>query len=275
VGRDLKRVPLDFNWPLDKIWDGYLNPFWKHHVACCKQGYTKEGQFLHDSFYSMNMNDLWAVWAGRNIIAVPPHERLKRMGWDNRICDNIDMARRFGFKSLTNWSDKLEQDDVQALVDDERLWDFTSTFVQGEGWKPKDPPCIPTADEVNAWSGLTMGHDGCNLGTLIKHRCKKYGAEAICQECKGASYIWPSPEVEKQHDKWKEIEPPQGDGFQLWTTTNQGAPITPVFKTLDELCAHCEEHCTTFGRATASAAKWKEMLEKNLVVHREGNAVFL
>lgn len=26
MGRELKKVPLDFDWPTDKVWDGFLNP---------------------------------------------------------------------------------------------------------------------------------------------------------------------------------------------------------------------------------------------------------
>ena len=41
MGREIKRVPLDFDWPLDKVWEGYLNP---HYKPCpdphCKHGYT-------------------------------------------------------------------------------------------------------------------------------------------------------------------------------------------------------------------------------------------
>ena len=32
MGRELKRVPLDFSWKLNKVWDGYLN---NHHGEQC------------------------------------------------------------------------------------------------------------------------------------------------------------------------------------------------------------------------------------------------
>jgi hypothetical protein len=34
MGRELKRVPLDFDWPQDKIWDGYINPHYQKCPAC-------------------------------------------------------------------------------------------------------------------------------------------------------------------------------------------------------------------------------------------------
>jgi hypothetical protein len=27
MGRQVRRVPLDFSWPLEKVYDGFLNPF--------------------------------------------------------------------------------------------------------------------------------------------------------------------------------------------------------------------------------------------------------
>ena len=40
LNREVKRVPLDFDWDLHKVWKGYLNP---HYKECqhCKSGYTK------------------------------------------------------------------------------------------------------------------------------------------------------------------------------------------------------------------------------------------
>ena len=32
------------------------------------------------------------------------------------------------------------------------------------------------------------------------------------------------------------LGPPKGEGFQLWETTTEGSPVSPVFETLDELC---------------------------------------
>lgn len=69
--------------------------------------------------------------------------------------------------------------------------------------------------------------------------------------------------------------PPEGDGYQLWETTSEGSPITPVFKTLDELCEYAEEHCTTFGSFKATKEEWKEMLTRDFVHHKDGNFIFI
>ena len=71
------------------------------------------------------------------------------------------------------------------------------------------------------------------------------------------------------------VDPPEGEGYQLWSTTIEGHPMSPVFATLDELCEWCEKNTTTFGYEKASRYKWKKMLEKDLVHHKEENAIFI
>ena len=40
MGREVRRVKEGFEWPLNKVWDGYLNP---HYKECpkCRAGYSK------------------------------------------------------------------------------------------------------------------------------------------------------------------------------------------------------------------------------------------
>ena len=43
MGREIKRVPLDFDWPLNKTWEGFLNPHYKQCRWCLGEGETDEG----------------------------------------------------------------------------------------------------------------------------------------------------------------------------------------------------------------------------------------
>jgi hypothetical protein len=79
----------------------------------------------------------------------------------------------------------------------------------------------------------------------------------------------------KLFDEWERTDPPEGPGFQLWETTSDGSPISPVFTSLDELCKWAETNATTFGSHRTTAAEWKRMLEADFVVHQEGNILFL
>jgi len=74
-------------------------------------------------------------------------------------------------------------------------------------------------------------------------------------------------------------EPPIGEGYQMWETTSEGSPASPVFKTLDELCEWCAENATRFADFKATKEKWKEMFDADFVCHKmnydKGTVVFI
>lgn len=101
---------------------------------------------------------------------------------------------------------------------------------------------------------------------------KLYGQ---CHVCKGEGAVWFSEQIRELADAWRSEEPPRGDGFQLWETTSEGSPASPVFATIEELCDWCADNATTFGSAKASAEEWRRMLDDGFVCHKQGNAVFM
>lgn len=48
MGRELKRVPLDFEWPLETVWKGFLNPHYVKCEPCDGFGATIASQRLSD-----------------------------------------------------------------------------------------------------------------------------------------------------------------------------------------------------------------------------------
>jgi len=52
VGRELRRVPLDFDWPLNKCWKGFINPHWEKKCPACRDngypGNTQEYYYLEE-----------------------------------------------------------------------------------------------------------------------------------------------------------------------------------------------------------------------------------
>lgn len=102
----------------------------------------------------------------------------------------------------------------------------------------------------------------------------------ICDKCqlnsgecsKSADYcLW---HYEKNKELWyKEV--PAGEGYQLWETTSEGSPVSPVFSTLDELCEWCGDNATTFGSCKATKEHWKQMFDNDFVNHQQGNAIFI
>jgi hypothetical protein len=157
--------------------------------------------------------------------------------------------------------------------------DFTHTFVRnkdGSGqWIKNKPLVIPSAKQVNEWSLSGLGHDSLNQWVVVKAECKRKGLPIYCPICKGKGHTWASQKAKRLAASWKNIQPPKGPGFQLWETTSDGSPISPVFSSLETLCQWCEKNATTFGSEKTSAADWMKMLNKNFVTHTKGNLTFM
>ena len=63
MGRELRRVPMDFDWPMKRIWKGYINPYRGINCPWCydedekhSDGMTKEAREYKKAFYGF-MND--------------------------------------------------------------------------------------------------------------------------------------------------------------------------------------------------------------------------
>jgi len=249
MGRELKRVPLNFDYPLRQVWKGYINPYRSMECKSCKgSGQNPETKRLSDDWYTHLRTD-----------------------------------------GKEGWMYQLEQEDVQALLDAGRLMDFTRVPVNdeqreivkkkiedgGNSWLPFNNGYIPTAEEINTWARKTMGHDSINHWVCAEARAKRLGIHGECQCCGGTGVLWQSDEIKKLHDDWKEFEPPVGEGYQLWETTSEGSPSSPVFETLEELCEWCEENATTFASYKATKEEWFNMLNDDFVIHKEDGVMFI
>ena len=261
MGRELKRVPLDFQWEIGKLWSGYVNPHKAHECKDC------EGTGLSKEFEKLN--DEWYGWKNENYLPNPFNEN-----------------RRYNANA---WSNNITKEDVQVLLKAGRLWDFTRVALNdeqaeiikkkkaegGNSWLPFDNGYIPTPQEVNEWNLRGIGHDSSNAWYCIEARLKREKKKSRCSTCKGTGENWQHPKAKSLYKNWKDYNPPIGEGFQLWNTTSEGSPMTPVFKSLEDLCTYCEdEGISIFGYNTATKEEWMKMLNNGLVHHTEGNVVF-
>jgi len=227
MGREVKRVALDFDWPMNIIWKGYINPYHSTECKLCDgSGLNKETKKLNDDWYTHLRTD-----------------------------------------GLEGWSRHLEQEDVNALLEAGRLWDLTRTprneeqkkIVEekiangGNCWLPEDNGYIPTAFEVNKWSRGGMGHDSINQWICTKARAKRLGFYGHCPHCNGKGYYYCEDKYEKLSEEWERIEPPEGDGYQIWETVSEGSPISPVFEKPEELAEYMSH--TRWGADTGSSCE--------------------
>lgn len=240
MGREVKRVPMDFNWPTGKVWGGYLNPFYSQTTDCphCEHGYSPEYTALKNKWYgnvpfSPEENGSTPYTADCAVIRAMAERNCK--GCNYPETEIPYEARRLARLFNQSWSHHLNDEDVAVLVAANRLYDFTHDWKRGDGWKPKDPPVIPTAREVNDWSLTGFGHDSCNAYCVITARLEKAGLPAGCSHCDGEGRLWPTPEIQAQYEAWQATEPPIGEGWQVWETVSEGSPVSPVFATPEEL----------------------------------------
>lgn len=205
MGREIKRIALDFNWPLGAVWHGALNPHHAHDCPSCRgTGYSPEKQRISDDWYDF-------ADTGRR--------------WCDAITQDEVEALVAGGRLLA--------------------WTHTWTPEHGwrrrdDGYVPT-PEEVNAANRRGQMS-LSRSHDAINRWICVDARCKRLGvAELDCARCGGEGHLWASPEVKRLHDEWTETEPPAGDGWQVWETVSEGSPVTPVFATAESLARYLSE----------------------------------
>jgi hypothetical protein len=232
MGREVKRVAMDFEHPLGVPYTGFLNPFYVHKHDCPNcgmSGYNAETRKIYDDWYDFEQT-----------------------------------GRR--------WCNKLDQEEVNNLVDKGRLIEFTHHFVPGEGWVKNDPLIYPDAwainllnsngpeaDRFKKWLGIFMGHDAINRSICIQYRAEKIGVFGYCETCNGHLEVWDSEEAREAAEKWVKEEPPSGEGWQMWEHVSEGSPISPVFGTKEELADWLGE--STFFNNNSDRDTWLKFIE--------------
>lgn len=92
----------------------------------------------------------------------------------------------------------------------------------------------------------------------------------IMTHCEGTGYLYLNEEIKQLHDKFEWVEPPTGAGWQIWETTSKGSPITPVFKTAEELAEYCErEEVSWFGSSAETKESWLRLIKESIPAAKE------
>lgn len=130
------------------------------------------------------------------------------------------------------WNDKITQDEVDALIEKNRLMDFTSEYTKEKGWQKHGRPV--TAAEVNAaqnrrGAGL-ISHDAINRWILIETRAKRLGVYGHCEHCEGKGYIYTAPNAHVTLTLWF-LHPRKGcsRGVEINNITQEDLPEIAKF----------------------------------------------
>ena len=108
--------------------------------------------------------------------------------------------------------------------------------------------------EIN-FNYIPIGIQELGNTKALFNRAENLGVYGECEHCKGEGEVWENTGYQYLRDNWVQIEPPTGDGYQLWETTSEGSPESPVFETLEALCEWCEDNATTFSDYKATKKK--------------------
>lgn len=247
MGKTMKRVPMDFDWPSDRVWKGYLNPYRGVDCPWCydetrrhSHGMTKEARKYERGWYGYDS--------------------------DNHFPNPYHPGRYYHpfAKPYT-----LEQWEYDFIIADDRL---------REHMFASDKADVPPFEGIKDWlmryyGNLTRCFDVLDIYMMTEEYCRRNGYTLECPRCKGTGTVWQTEEIQRLHEEWEDIEPPTGDGWQLWETTSEGSPQSPVFATFDELCEWCAENAFTFAHYTATKEEWAQMLNDDFVYHQRGNMI--
>lgn len=288
MGREVKRVPPDFDQPLNEVWPGFLMPDelrLPQCPACDGRGYSPRALELQELWYGNRPfkpedngsapftpeSPCVRAYAERNVQRSPEFY-LGRfpINWDDSVAHETSIAaaraaaaaaptervelaiqreaRRLADHFNNGWMHHLNADDVAALVEGGRLHDLTHDWTKGDGWKPKNPPVVPTPEQVNEWAIITpFGHDAINSWICVRARCEREGVTDTCASCGGQGDCG-TEEQRAAYEAWESTGPPEGEGFQLWETVSEGSPISPVFDSAEGLARWMTENkCTVNG----------------------------
>lgn len=223
MGRDLKRVPLDFKWPMGMVWKGYVNPYRSVQCKACEgSGYSEKAMEYKNNWYG-----------------------LERYNWIlnpyRRGCRYFPDAHKYNLTQL----------EVDALVKEGRISELCKDGHH------------PTPEDVREFQLRDfMGLDHISMHICLCATAEAEGWDTDCPFCGGTGEYWFSEEIRELHDNWQEEDPPVGEGFQLWSNTGEGCPVSPVFASMEELAKWCVDGATIFGRDKLNYEQWMEMFRK-------------
>src|SRR6185312_13024174 len=167
MSREAKRVPLSFDWPLQQVWRGYVNPHAEKAVrceACAGTGYSQAAKRIADEWYGYAPFD--PAGTGSRPFG-PDHPKVRALAERNVDAEHHggSMSREYLVRREAErlagmwdgqWCHHLAQADVDALAAADRLWDFTrrprteeQRQALGDGYWMSEPNGYrPTAAEI-------------------------------------------------------------------------------------------------------------------------------
>jgi len=293
MGREIRRMALDFDWPLEKVWKGYLNPHYEKCPVCTNsRGYT-DAYLLLDEFTRILFTAAEASDdrpedyvprkdLGRSLGYLcfrgqpPPAKQPKQWPFDTDPAEVLAKIAGMEVSEHVAWVIRR----LACVVDQPGMWSpqmaryewtvedgkrIRRTVMDPKGnmyyhhpYLVEDYGIADVGPEfhllVRALGGKPHGlgwGDGWDIQKAIIEyhgdKIEDYNLPewCICPVCKGDGL---HPDAKEDYENWKSYEPPKGEGYQLWSTTTEGHPMSPVFDTPEKLARWLVDNkVSTFG----------------------------
>lgn len=226
MGREIKRVALDWKWPLDKVWEGYVNPHYKKCADCDGLGSTASAKAL-ERIVSLLMI------AGEDSLKRPAGFIPQGRCIETPTYPGSPHKRLYPHPYL-----------IEAGVTDpgDNLHELT------KGLAGREPSFL--------------GHDACDRWSAARKIIAAAGLPdewGTCKTCKGDGI---APDSKAAYDAWEKHEPPAGDGYQLWETVSEGSPISPVMPNASSLAHWLADNRVSAGPgAFLTFNQWLKFIE--------------
>ena len=147
MGRELRRVPIDFNWPVNKTWEGFLNPYYRE-CPHCKAGYSPSYDIVAKHINGLMWDQ--ATREDKNVAAITTF-----------LCGRSPDRGFFGHDSSDAWSAITKIGKLAGLPES---WTACG-YCHGEGidplikesyeeWEPTGPP---TGEGYQIWETVSEG----------------------------------------------------------------------------------------------------------------------
>lgn len=232
MGRQVRRVPVDFDWPIDKTWQGFLTPDALIEDPCPD---------CHTLGYRGDRTSGSGATAAHRWLEAICH--LICM-----LADDVDDQKRNDGVPVTHR--------VTGAGGTDRMHPYLQDLMRINVYEHRRP----SADIVALVNGLS-GTDGTGIlgrSTTDSWRILAKIVEAAgldekwghCPTCDGHGTVEAYEGQRAKQEAWEETEPPTGDGWQLWETVSEGSPISPVFDTPEGLAQWMSSPAYTWGASS-------------------------
>jgi len=215
MGREARRVPLDFDWPLKKVWGGYLLPDRLHEETCPECGGSGSTDALK-----------WVQTVAYLLSALADDTNKEQRG-----------------RPMHPWLQPLKEISFNASAG--RPGPQFVEFFDGL-----------TSSKVGGGDRI-FGRDTYRTAFALIEAAGLPEEWGWCPGCAGLGSIEKYDGQRAEAESWESVDPPSGEGWQMWETTSEGSPMSPVFATADELATWlAQTGASMFGETTATKERW-------------------